>query len=174
MGRLKPHILAVIEDVKLGQLHLSALEPESMTWHSLRSLPMKLGHIAGGDWSEPAIGFGVAVVGGQVYIIGGMDRLPDCADRCLSSVFRYSLDLDTWEQVSSMHSPRVHFACGVHKGKIVVVGGMYHAGRSQVRDRNPSAEEYDPETDTWRIIPATQIPRMRGPDFGFFQTEDSR
>ncbi|KAJ6299339.1 hypothetical protein OIU76_020334 [Salix suchowensis] len=74
----------------------------------------------------------LSAIGSRIYIIGR------------NEMFCY----DVWSGIitsrSSMIHPRKKFATAVLSGKIYVAGGGSRAGAA--------LEEYDPETDTWRVV----------------------
>lgn len=166
LGLLQPCIFMLVEDVKVGSLHLLAYEPVVQKWHSLKPLNHIFSQMEGADRNEAINGFALAAVDNRLYLIGGFDRRQDGHDRCLSSVFRYDLCSNDWNRVSNMHSPRFLFASGVLDGKVYVAGGIYFNSNSHVRDRTLNAEFYIPEKDQWFRLPDTQLQRLRGPDFG--------
>lgn len=81
----------------------------------------------------------LAAIGPKIYIIGK----------------NVTLLYDSWTKTitprSPMSFPRKKFGCAVVFGKIYVAGGSSRA--------EPTVEEYDPSTDTWRV--AAHAPRRR-------------
>lgn len=79
--------------------------------------------------------FGVAVVDGKIYAIGGGNGVNEVYDPAT----------DTWETKKPMPNPRRSFAIATYENKIYVIGG-YGNGTNKGTATN---EVYDPRTDTW-------------------------
>ena len=78
------------------------------TWSSLFEMP------------DSRSGCGAAVVGGKVYVVGGMDRNRDS----MSSVYIYDPSVDTWtSSIPSMQSERSYLGVSVLNDCIYAVGG---------------------------------------------------
>jgi len=92
-------------------------------------------------------GFGVAVVNGKIYAIGGSDG------RYLTTNEMYDPSTDTWATKKSMPTKRGHFGIAVHQNKIYVIGGETGDGPTGVN------EVYDPATDTWETKTSMPTPR---------------
>jgi N-acetylneuraminic acid mutarotase len=89
---------------------------------------------------------GVAVLGGQLYAIGGFDP----TDACLTSVERYNPLLDNWELVQSISQPlRCINAC-VLEGQLYVVGLAFE---SPVKTPTEPVvvERYDANLNSWQV-----------------------
>ncbi len=91
--------------------------------------------------------FGVAVVDGKIYAIGGSN-----GTHHLNVNEMYDPATDTWTKKRSMPTARTDPATAVYQNKIYVIGGI-------VADSNPSysgytglTEVYDPLTDTWETM----------------------
>lgn len=93
--------------------------------------------------------FGVAVVNGKIFAIGGLNAegLP------LSIVEMYNPQTNLWATKTPMPTPRSGFAIAVYLGKIYVIGGT--VGNGFVGNN----EVYDPVSDTWE--PKTSMPTPR-------------
>jgi N-acetylneuraminic acid mutarotase len=102
--------------------------------------------------------FGVAVVNGKIYVIGGdtfsgtwtysMGLIDHTNGTIVGTNEEYDPATDTWTSKTFMPTPRTAFATAVYNDKIYCMGG----GNSQAN------EVYDPATDTWETkapIPAT-------------------
>jgi len=83
-------------------------------------------------------GFGVAVVGGKIYAIGGFNGT------ALSTNEMYDPEMDTWTTKESMPTTRYGFGIAVVDGKIYVI-----AGNTRYDVWTTKNEVYDPATDTW-------------------------
>jgi N-acetylneuraminic acid mutarotase len=94
-------------------------------------------------------GFGVAVVNGKIYAIGGIngDNEP------LNTVEEYNPVTDGWTSKTSMPTPRTGFAIAVYSNKIYVIGGSIgnvYVGNNEV---------YDPVSNTWTTKASMPTPR---------------
>jgi N-acetylneuraminic acid mutarotase len=76
--------------------------------------------------------FGVAVVEGKIYAIGGADGVNEVYDPAN----------DTWATRKPMPNPRTGFAIAAYESKIYIMGG-YANGRTALND------VYDTRTDAW-------------------------
>ena len=79
--------------------------------------------------------FGVAVVDGKIYAIGGAGVVNEA----------YDPKTNTWTTKKPMPNPRTSFAIATYKNKIYCIGG-YANGTNTGTATN---EVYDPQTDTW-------------------------
>jgi N-acetylneuraminic acid mutarotase len=116
------------------------------TWTAKTSMP------------TPRVGFGVAVVNGKIYAIGGTVGGADY--HWLNTVEEYDLATDNWTTKAFMPTARAYFGVAVFQDKIYVIGG--YAGW----DENKSVsvvcavnEVYNPATDTWET--KTPMPTER-------------
>lgn len=64
------------------------------------------------------LGVAVAVLGGQLYAVGGSD-----GQAPLNSVERYCPRSNKWTAVAPMSTRRKHLGCAVFDGQIYAVGG---------------------------------------------------
>ncbi|MEM7203553.1 MAG: kelch repeat-containing protein [Planctomycetota bacterium] len=113
-------------------------DPATQTWSSIADLPTSLHH------------FGMATVGGKLYVIGGYVTTFTGTDAC------YSWDPATgiWTSIADLPQPRGALVAAAIGGKIYAAGGV-HPTRGVVGDLT----EYDPATDTWRTLPPMPTPR---------------
>jgi N-acetylneuraminic acid mutarotase len=96
-------------------------------------------------------GFGVAVVDGKIYAIGGYHS------GYLNITEMYDPVTDTWITKQSMPTARHAFAIAVCQNKIYVIGGEgYVEGYPGIIG---TTEVYDPSTDTWET--KTSMPTSR-------------
>jgi len=131
-----------------------AFEPENVWqiydplrdfWMTLPVMPSKIRHLAR---------FGVASVGGKLFVLGGgSDRVdPLTGDHdgifATSEVWSYDPFCHEWARRANMLVPRAMFACCAMDGRIVVAGGF-----TSFRKSISKAEIYDPEADTWSPLP---------------------
>jgi N-acetylneuraminic acid mutarotase len=94
-------------------------------------------------------GFGVAVVGGKIFAIGGINGnyLP------VSTTEEYNPQTDEWTSKTPMPTPRSGFAIAVYQNKIYVIGGT--VGNGYVGNN----EVYDPVSNTWETKASMPTPR---------------
>jgi N-acetylneuraminic acid mutarotase len=114
----------------------AATETQS-SWTKLSNMPTPRGE------------FGIAVVAGKIYVIGGIDdnNLP------LSTVEMYDPLTDVWTSKMSMPTPRSGLAVAVYNNKIYAIGG--HINNGYVGNN----EVYDTATNTW--TPKSSMPTPR-------------
>jgi len=107
----------------------------------------------------PRAGFGMAVVNGKIYAMGGYDK---SQTYFLTVNEEYDPATNTWTDKAPMLTARVSFATAVFDNKIYTFGG-------QVLDEDGNrivintTEVYDPATDTWTAKAALPKPAE---DFG--------
>jgi hypothetical protein len=96
--------------------------------------------------------FGVAVVNGKIYAIGG-----GIGTTYLDINERYDPVLDTWVTLKPMPTPRSGFAIATYEGKIYCIGGYIVANYSDSYYEPPSKlefsvnEVYDTLTNSWSV-----------------------
>jgi len=98
-------------------------------------------------------GFGVAVVDGKIYAIGGYNG------SYLAVNEMYDPATDTWTTKKSMPTPRHSFGIAVYQNKIYVIGGLIGPSDSETSGYTSVTEVYNPETDTWEN--KTSMPTAR-------------
>ncbi|CAL1596207.1 unnamed protein product [Knipowitschia caucasica] len=84
---------------------------------------------------------GVAFLDGFVYVIGGFDGVEK-----FSTMHKYSLDSQTWEEAAPMHSSRCYVSVVHLDGLIYAIGGRDDEGRLK------TAERYSPQFNQWTMI----------------------
>ncbi|TRY92803.1 hypothetical protein DNTS_024871 [Danionella cerebrum] len=104
---------------------------DKMKWTETKKLPLRI-H-----------GHSVVSQNGLVYCIGG--KTDD--DKTINKMFAYNHKKSEWKELAAMKSPRSMFGATVHKGKIVVVGGVNEDGLLA------SCEAYDFATNKWEVFP---------------------
>jgi len=107
------------------------------SWITVSSMPTKRGQ------------FGIAVVSGKIYAIGGVNG--DGVQ--LSIVEEYNPLTNSWSSKMSMPTPRSGFATVVCNNKIYVIGGS--VGNGFVGNN----EMYDPVTNSWTSKASMPTPR---------------
>jgi len=91
-------------------------------------------------------GFGVAVVDGKIYAIGGTNG------SYLNINEVYDPATDTWTIKKSMPTARYGLAIAVYQNKIYVIGGIIGDSSPSYSGYTGVNEVYDPLTDTWEIM----------------------
>ncbi|PKA66080.1 F-box/kelch-repeat protein SKIP30 [Apostasia shenzhenica] len=120
-------------------------DPRTDHWLTLALMPSQIRHLAR---------FGVASVGGKLFVLGGgsdrVDPLTGDHDGIFATSEVWSFDplRHVWSQRANMLVPRAMFACCSLDGKIIVAGGF-----TSFRKSISKAEIYDPDSDTWRSLP---------------------
>jgi N-acetylneuraminic acid mutarotase len=89
-------------------------------------------------------GFALAVYQNKIYIIGGSNGLTQIYDPAK----------ETWENRTSMPTPRTQLEANIVKGKIYLIGGKTGGPYSTVALN----EVYDPTTDTWTAKEPIPVP----------------
>ncbi|XP_076370000.1 beta-scruin-like isoform X2 [Tachypleus tridentatus] len=94
---------------------------------------------------------------GKLYIIGGYNPL-ECVDgRMQATVSTLEMNISTkrWRRRADMRFPRAHHGIIVVDEKIFVFGGMDSVGNILA-----SVEMYEPQQDSWSLLPAIPEPVM--------------
>jgi N-acetylneuraminic acid mutarotase len=94
-------------------------------------------------------GFGVAVVDGKIYAIGGLTG----SDLPVSVTEEYNPQTNEWTSKTPMPTPRSGFAIVVYQNKIYAIGGS--VGYGYVGNN----EVYDPVSNTWETRTSMPTPR---------------
>jgi parallel beta-helix repeat protein len=121
--------------------HAETAETTEDSWETKAEMPTARG------------GFGVAVVNGKIYAIGGYNL----DSGYLSTNEEYDPATDTWTTKESMPTPRTDLAIAVYQNKIYVIGG--HRLVPSGYEVFGTNEVYDPLTDTWET--KTSMPTNR-------------
>lgn len=140
MGEFENLIFAVAgKDLQSNDSHDSVMcyDTEKMKWTETKKLPLKIhGHC-------------VVSENGLVYCIGG--KTDD--NKATNKMFAYNHKRSEWKEVASMKTPRAMFGAVIHKGKIIVAGGVNEEGLTA------SCEAYDFGTNKWS--PFTEFAQER-------------
>ncbi|XP_061696694.1 kelch-like protein 41a isoform X2 [Syngnathoides biaculeatus] len=140
MGEFDNLIFAVAgKDLESNESHDTVMcyDIEKMRWSETKKLPLRIhGHC-------------VVSENGLVYCIGGKtdDNKPT------NKMFAYNHKKSEWKEVASMKTPRSMFGAIIHKGKIIVAGGVNEEGLTG------ASEAYDFSTNKWS--PFTEFPQER-------------
>lgn len=128
--------LPIVGGVSAGAMPSTAAESRWKTLPTLRT---------------PRAAFAVAVVGDQVFLIGGQNQ-----NGVLGSVERYDLRFESWTNLSDKPTPVTDVHAAVLGEKIYVPGGRRS---DDVSDITAAFERYDPRTETWEKLPDLPEPR---------------
>ncbi|KAJ3592564.1 hypothetical protein NHX12_007691 [Muraenolepis orangiensis] len=134
MGEVEDLVLAVAgKDLQTDQSldTVMCYDTAKMNWSETKKLPLKL-H-----------GHSMVSQNGLVYCIGGKTD----QNEALSKMFAYNHKKREWKEVSSMRTPRSMFGAAVHRGQIVVAGGVNQDGLTA------ACEAYDFGTNKWESFP---------------------
>lgn len=100
------------------------------------------------DPSGPRAYHGTAVVGYEIYVIGGfdgMDYFNSC--RCFDAVTK------TWREAAPMHARRCYVSTAVYNNTIYAMGGY------DGHHRQNTAEKFNPKTNQWTLISPMNMQR---------------
>lgn len=91
--------------------------------------------------------FGISVFQNKIYVFGGLLENNDYESfTAITQV--YDTTSNTWENRSSMLTPRSDLCANTVNNKIYLIGGLYRALYPNYSSSNVT-EVYDPETDEW-------------------------
>jgi hypothetical protein len=129
-------------------------DPSSNTWTQMS------GHL-----NTPRANFGMATIGGYIYVFGGHSGLPwSDPGAALSSVERCDLATGQWEYVAPMNEARYGVGFGVDsQGFIYAIGGGTIPLLNDVCSK--TVERYDPSTNTWGYV--ADMPQRAGSPASF-------
>uniref|UniRef100_A0A7I4CB54 F-box domain-containing protein n=1 Tax=Physcomitrium patens TaxID=3218 RepID=A0A7I4CB54_PHYPA len=129
-----------------------AYDPIAAKWSVLPPTPRR-------SESQQWVGFASVALGHKLLLIGGSRSKSDAASNIhstsvvCSDVIIYDALTNKWRKGAKMNTPRSWFASSMIGGKVYVAGGQ---GNTRFLD---SAEVYDPETDTWKVIASMAVQR---------------
>merc|ERR1719414_1098211 len=86
--------------------------------------------------------FAAAVLGSQLYVLGGYDHRSAPA-----AVERYDTRSTSWSKAPAMSCERADFAAAVAGGMLYAIGGM-----DEDSAELETAERFDPRTGTWSEV----------------------
>ncbi|XP_014900661.1 kelch-like protein 41a [Poecilia latipinna] len=140
MGEFENLIFAVAgKDLQSNESHDTVMcyDTEKMKWTETKKLPVKIhGHC-------------VVSENGLVYCLGGKTD----ENKATNKMFAYNHKRSEWKEVASMKTPRSMFGAVIHKGKLIVAGGVNEDGLTS------ACEAYDFGTNKWS--PFTEFPQER-------------
>ncbi|WRX23651.1 Kelch repeat type 1 - like 10 [Theobroma cacao] len=123
-------------------------------WHPLPKIPTEYDGLQ-------HFGMSSVCVGKRLLVIGGSYAPRDTAyprqpPMITNDVLQFDPFKKQWARLTSMQTPRSHFACCVMSGKVYVAGG-----RNTAHPRGLAlAEVYDPISDRWEELPPMLNPQM--------------
>ena len=118
---------------------VDAYDPATDTWTPLPDMPTPRDHL------------GVAVIGDVMYAVGGRQAAFETE---IATTEALDLRTNTWKTgLARIPTLRAGFATAAVDGEVVTVGGE---GPEGVYDQ---VEAYDPQTDLWRSLAPSPIPR---------------
>lgn len=106
-------------------------DTETMKWSESKKLPLKV-H-----------GHSVVSENGLLYCLGG--KTDD--SKTINKMFAYNHKRAEWKELAAMKTPRSMFGAVIHKGKIIVAGGVNEEGLTS------GCEAYDFGTNKWSPFP---------------------
>lgn len=115
-------------------------DPKTNTWTTMAVAPVIMHHLQ------------AVVLRDKIYVLdafyeGGFpNQTPN------PNVYSYDTKTDTWEKLAEIPADRRRAGAGeaVHGGKLYLVCGITHGHSSGT---NAMFDEYDPKTDSWKILP---------------------
>ncbi|XP_077520037.1 kelch repeat and BTB domain-containing protein 12-like [Amblyomma americanum] len=133
VGGIDPHLPHQV----LTGCAVLAYEETDDRWHRVAMLPEPRHHHAG------------AIVGDNVYVIGGLNSRRTLRGRLrpLASCLCYQLGQRQWAQLPDLQLPRAYHGCAAIDGTLFAVGGRDKRGRLL-----DSVEWWAPGSDRWREI----------------------
>ncbi|KAJ0070363.1 hypothetical protein NL108_007710, partial [Boleophthalmus pectinirostris] len=130
LGDVDNLIFAVAgKDLQTDESHDTVMcyDTEKMKWSESKKLPLKIhGHC-------------VVSENGLVYCLGGKTD----ENKTINKMFAYNHKKAEWKELAAMKTPRSMFGAVVHKGKIIVAGGVNEDGLTS------ACEAYDFGTNKW-------------------------
>ncbi len=125
--------------------------PAGDTWKPLKPLPTPRGASS------------AAAVNGRIYVMGGAAVQPGTQNlplvpgpdgtpsRSLSSVEEYDVASNSWRSLTSMPTPRNHFALAAVNGKLYALGGRTGSAFADLASDVQVVEEFDPAANQWGL-----------------------
>ncbi|XP_062305757.1 kelch-like protein 33 [Osmerus eperlanus] len=96
-----------------------------------------------GEMPEKArLRHGVAVLGGQLYVVGGGEFY--AKDDTLKSAYRYDPQQGSWQRLADMQNHRSNFSLVVRGERLYAIGGD-----RDINANMDTVEVYSPESDAW-------------------------
>ncbi|CAL1582352.1 unnamed protein product [Knipowitschia caucasica] len=140
LGDVDDLIFAVAgKDLQSDESHDTVMcyDTEKMKWCESKKLPLKV-H-----------GHSVVSENGLIYCLGG--KTDD--NTTINKMFVYNHKRSEWKELAAMKTPRAMFGAVIHKGKIIVAGGVNEDGLTS------GCEVYDFGNNKW--LPFEDFPQER-------------
>ncbi|KAJ0005675.1 hypothetical protein NQD34_015569 [Periophthalmus magnuspinnatus] len=140
LGEVDNLIFAVAgKDLQTNESHDTVMcyDIEKMKWSESKKLPLKI-H-----------GHSVVSENGMIYCLGGKTD----ENKTINKMFAYNHKRAEWKELTAMKTPRSMFGAVIHKGKIIVAGGVNEDGLTS------GCEVYDFGTNKWS--PFLDFPQER-------------
>ncbi|EEC01886.1 conserved hypothetical protein [Ixodes scapularis] len=124
--------------------------PSAGRWKYLTSIP----HVE-------QCNFGTAVLGNELYVVGGCFNQSLHQENVHPFGFRYNALTNEWSTMAPMHWERCRFALCVARGHLYAIGGAGEvvSDADATEDGEIRCERYEPHSDTW--VPITPLPGAR-------------
>lgn len=124
--------------------------PQSKSWSRLNNTRLRTPRHEGASFVVPGHPYEIMTCGGYADLYGGPTETCERID--------FSHPTPTWRLTAPMHYKRAHAnAVVLPTGKILMVGGGAH---DLYIDPTFNPELYDPESDSWTLLPAQRFGRM--------------
>ncbi|GAB6023767.1 hypothetical protein CHUAL_014220 [Chamberlinius hualienensis] len=118
-------------------------DPDADMWlQTAAPLPGRRTQHAGATWGD------------SLFVSGGLDQ-----DSVISSVYRYDVFEDKWEERANMLLPRADHCMVVYKDRLYVCGGWYEDESTGNRVIVDTIDSYDILTDKWETVSRMPTPR---------------
>lgn len=100
-----------------------------------------------------------AVIGNQIYVIGGRSYSPELKNLSYAEV--YDVKEDSWSPIAPLPISAAGLAATVYKGKLIVSGGEAFTKQEGklVGETFDTIWQYDPNSDQWQNIGKLPTPR---------------
>ncbi|KAI9659495.1 MAG: hypothetical protein M1821_001753 [Bathelium mastoideum] len=95
---------------------------------------------------------GVALIGNDMYVLGGILPSDGTSYPTISTVQKFNFVTKTWKEVSPMPVAMNHPNIAVVQGMIYYLGGLVDTGPSYW-SASGSCAVYDPSADKWSVLP---------------------
>jgi len=98
---------------------------------------------------EPRAAGGAAVVGGRIYVVGGVGPAGIATETLV-----FDPTTGSWSTAAGLNAPREHMGVAAFDDRVYAIGG-----RAGSLEGFGDAEVYDPATDEWAALPDLPTPR---------------
>jgi N-acetylneuraminic acid mutarotase len=140
IGGFAEPALSNIKDLAITN-QVEEYDPATDRWTTKAPLPVGLHHA------------GIAVIGRQLYVVGGFTRSFLSVWSPLATLYRFDPERNSWSVLASMPTARGALAATEAGGRLLAVGGYESDGNSA------AVELYDPQSNTWSRRAPLPTPR---------------